>query len=66
MESALAWFDPDDDGTLHNGTIYHDGRRNFFMFCRFTKTCIKFYMGLVENYENGYHNIAFRNFFEKI
>ena len=64
VENALAWFDPDDDGLYITSDLSRWSPELLYVLPLHENTHKVLY-GLVENYENGYHNIAFRNFFEK-
>ena len=64
VENALAWFDPDDDGLYITSDLSRWTPELLYVLPLHENTH-KVLHGLVENYENGYHNIAFRNFFEK-
>lgn len=64
VENALAWFDPDDDGLYITNDLSRWSPELLYVLPLHENTHKVLY-GLVENYENGYHNIAFRNFFEK-
>jgi hypothetical protein len=64
MESVLAWFDPNDDGLYITSDLSRWSPELLYVLPLHENTH-KVLHGLVENYENGYHNIAFRDFFEK-
>ena len=64
MESVLAWFDPADDGLYITDDLSRWTPELLYVL-PLHENVHKVLYGLVENYENGYHNIAFRNFFEK-
>ena len=64
IETALAWFDPVDDGLYITNDLSKWSPELLYVLPLHENTHKVLY-GLVENYENGYHNIAFRNFFEK-
>ena len=64
IESALAWFDPTDDGLYITNDLSKWSPELLYVLPLHENTH-KVLHGLVENYDNGYHNIAFRNFFEK-
>ena len=63
-ENVLAWFDPNDDGLYITSDLSRWSPELLYVLPLHENTH-KVLHGLVENYENGYHNIAFRNFFEK-
>jgi hypothetical protein len=64
MENVLAWFDPNDDGLYITSDLSRWSPELLYVLPLHENTH-KVLHGLVENYENGYHNIAFRDFFEK-
>ena len=64
VENALAWFDPNDDELYITSDLSKWSPELLYVLPLHENTH-KVLHGLVENYENGYHNIAFRNFFEK-
>lgn len=64
VENALAWFDPADDELYITNDLSKWSPELLYVLPLHENTHKVLY-GLVENYENGYHNIAFRNFFEK-
>lgn len=64
VENALAWFDPNDDGLYITDDLSRWTPELLYVLPLHENTHKVLY-GLVENYENGYHNIAFRDFFEK-
>jgi hypothetical protein len=64
VENALAWFDKTDDGLYITSDLSRWSPELLYVLPLHENTH-KVLHGLVENYENGYHNIAFRNFFEK-
>ncbi len=63
-ENVLAWFDPADDGLYITNDLSRWTPELLYVLPLHENTH-KVLHGLVENYDNGYHNIAFRNFFEK-
>ena len=63
-ENVLAWFDKTDDGLYITSDLSRWSPELLYVLPLHENTH-KVLHGLVENYENGYHNIAFRNFFEK-
>lgn len=63
-ENVLAWFDPNDDGLYITSDLSRWSPELLYVLPLHENTH-KVLHGLVENYENGYHNIAFRDFFEK-
>ena len=63
-ENVLAWFDPTDDGLYITSDLSRWTPELLYVLPLHENTH-KVLHGLVENYDNGYHNIAFRNFFEK-
>lgn len=63
-KNALAWFDPADDGLYITNDLSQWTPELLYVLPLHENTH-KVLHGLVENYDNGYHNIAFRNFFEK-
>jgi hypothetical protein len=63
-ENVLAWFDPVDDGLYITNDLSRWSPELLYVLPLHENTH-KVLHGLVENYDNGYHNIAFRNFFEK-
>jgi len=63
-ENVLAWFDTTDDELYITSDLSRWSPELLYVLPLHENTH-KVLHGLVENYENGYHNIAFRNFFEK-
>jgi len=63
-ENVLAWFDPTDDGLYITNDLSKWSPELLYVLPLHENTH-KVLHGLVENYKNGYHNIAFRDFFEK-
>ena len=63
-ENVLAWFDPADDGLYITNDLSRWSPELLYIL-PLHENAHKVLHGLVKNYENGYHNIAFRNFFEK-
>lgn len=63
-ENVLAWFDPTDDELYITNDLSRWSPELLYVLPLHENTHKVLY-GLVENYENGYHNIAFRDFFEK-
>ncbi len=63
-KNALAWFDATDDGLYITNDLSKWSPELLYVLPLHENTHKVLY-GLVENYDNGYHNIAFRNFFEK-
>lgn len=63
-ENVLAWFDTVDDGLYITNDLSRWTPELLYVLPLHENTH-KVLHGLVENYDNGYHNIAFRNFFEK-
>lgn len=63
-ENVLAWFDPNDDGLYITSDLSRWSPELLYVLPLHENTH-KVLHGLVKNYENGYHNIAFRDFFEK-
>ncbi len=64
VKNALAWFDPTDDGLYITNDLSRWSPELLYVLPLHENTHKVLY-GLVENYKNGYHNIAFRDFFEK-
>jgi len=63
-ENVLAWFDPNDNELYITSDLSRWSPELLYVLPLHENTH-KVLHGLVENYENGYHNIAFRDFFEK-
>jgi hypothetical protein len=63
-KNVLAWFDTVDDG-LYITNDFSQWTPELLYILPLHENTHKVLHGLVENYDNGYHNIAFRNFFEK-
>lgn len=63
-KNVLAWFDTVDDG-LYITNDFTQWTPELLYVLPLHENTHKVLHGLVENYDNGYHNIAFRNFFEK-
>lgn len=63
-ENVLAWFDTTDDELYITSDLSRWSPELLYVLPLHENTH-KVLHGLVENYENGYHNIAFRDFFEK-
>jgi hypothetical protein len=63
-KNVLAWFDATDDGLYITSDLSRWTPELLYVL-PLHENVHKVLHGLVENYDNGYHNIAFRNFFEK-
>lgn len=63
-ENVLAWFDTTDNELYITNDLSRWSPELLYVLPLHENTH-KVLHGLVKNYENGYHNIAFRDFFEK-